>query len=81
MNSLQTGTVKKLFLSAMLFLMALLLCGFANRPELEDIVVLKDNRYSCSFDGAAHDFIVDLPENAEGTAHQYHNSGFTCQAL
>ena len=37
-------------------------------PEetVENVALEKDNKYTCSFDGVQHDFIVDLPEKTEG---------------
>ena len=37
-------------------------------PEkLEDVSLIKDNQYSCSFDGISHDFFVELPAEPEGS--------------
>ena len=34
-------------------------------PALNDVSLVSENRYSCTFDSIKHDFIVDLPDNAE----------------
>jgi len=41
-------------------------CASANR-NLEDISTNAPNHYVCTYDGVRHDFIVELPENPEGS--------------
>ena len=36
-------------------------------PGIEDIEHIRENRYSCTFDGVKHSFIIDLPENCKGS--------------
>lgn len=45
-------------------------CGHekADLKTIEEIVQESDNKYSCSFDGVKHDFIIELPDKAEGAA-------------
>lgn len=37
-----------------------------SEAERLKVIHLKDNHFSCSFDGVKHDFILDLPEKTEG---------------
>ena len=37
-----------------------------SEAERLKVIPLKDNHFSCSFDGVKHDFILDLPEKTEG---------------
>ena len=41
-------------------------CASTNR-NLEDISTNAPNHYVCTYDGVRHDFIVELPENPEGS--------------
>ena len=69
-------TRKKRKKSAGVFLLLLLLAVFllpvippsasAEGTGLEDIALQEVGHWTCRFDGVAHDFIVDLPENPEG---------------
>ncbi len=51
-------------------LLIMLLIGSVQAAEtsgtLSDVVNLKENSFSCSFDGVKHKFILDLPERTEG---------------
>ena len=60
---------KRLFLTIVLAVtLAVNSCAqaAAESRALSDIVNLKNNCYSCSFEGVKHDFILYLPEKAEG---------------
>lgn len=51
----------------------------SRKLQLENIVHINGNNYTCSFDGIEHDFIVELPENYENAPlvillHGYGNS-------
>ena len=52
-------------------------------PELKDISLISDNRYSCTFDSLKHDFIVDLPDNAENAplVLMLHGYGHTAESF
>ena len=42
-------------------------CGKGNtpRPQIEDMICVRDNRYTCTFEGVKHNLIIDLPESSE----------------
>jgi poly(3-hydroxybutyrate) depolymerase len=51
----------------------------STEPSIENIQCIRDNRFSCTFDGVKHNFIVDLPESSENSPlvimlHGYGNS-------
>ena len=55
--------------TAFLLLAAIVLSGCgqkkAEKLQLEGISCMGGNKYSCTFDGVKHDFIVDMPDNTK----------------
>ena len=41
-------------------------------PKLENITQVYKNRFTCSFDGINHDFIIDFPDNFQNQLNQNH---------
>ncbi len=58
---------RNIFLLLFVLLSIQVFVAYADNDSLEEIVPIGDNRYSCSYHGVKHDFIVDLPESAEGS--------------
>ncbi len=56
-----------IYLSAVL-LTLLCLCACSSTRQLDEISSTEADHYVCSYDGVKHDFIVDTPEKAEGSA-------------
>ena len=59
--------------TAFLLMLALLLAlplhpaqGEADAPSIEEIVQLKEDSFSCTFDGVRHSFLLELPEEPAG---------------
>ena len=61
--------------SNMVILLLLILCfcmvgcskdNRASAMKIEDITQEEDNLFSCSYDGVAHEFILELPEDTQG---------------
>ncbi len=55
-------------LAAFILILSPILMGCSEiSPDIENVVRTQDNHYTCGYDGADHDFILDLPETAEGS--------------
>lgn len=60
---------RTIYLTAVLTVILLCFAGcFSTRYNLEDISETTPNHYVCTYDGVKHDFIVDTPENGEGSS-------------
>ena len=55
-------------LPVLMAVLLVLISSCVTKATLEDISPTASNSYSCTYDGVKHDFIVDLPENPEGSA-------------
>ena len=55
-------------LPVLMAVLLMLISSCVTKATLEDISPTASNSYSCTYDGVKHDFIVDLPENPEGSA-------------
>ncbi len=61
---------RNLLLAAMLLIiLSVIGCAQAQGSSgtVSEVVHLKDNSFSCSFDGVKHSFVLDLPEKIEGS--------------
>ena len=62
-------TRKTICLMAAVMAIMLCLCSCSTtKQNLEDIVTISSGHIACTYDGVKHDFIVDTPENVEGSS-------------
>lgn len=52
----------------LIFLSFLIVCpaGKADQLTLEDVTMINDDSYTCTFDGVKHSFLLELPEASKG---------------
>lgn len=73
--------MKKLFVTGTLILLLSMCFACSGKGKsIEDVEQIRDNKYSCTYDGIKHEFMLELPETAEGAPlivmlHGYGDSG------
>ena len=73
--------MKKLFVTGTLILLLSMCFACSGKSKsIENVEQVRDNRYSCTYDGVKHDFWLEFPETVEGAPlvlmlHGYGDSG------
>jgi len=60
--------MRRIICLSAVILTLLCLCACSSTRQLDEISSTEADHYVCSYDGVKHDFIVDTPEKAEGSA-------------
>ena len=61
------ATIKKIFIPGTLMLLLSMCFACSSKSKsLENVEHIKDNKYTCTYDGVKHDFFLELPDNTEG---------------